>query len=167
MVGTQAKATLLATVEAEREHWRRLVAEVGPDRLELPGAMGEWAFKDLAAHLTGWRDRTTARLAAAARGQNEPPPPWPAELTEDDAINGWIRDQNADKSPEEVLAEADLSYDRLAAALAALSDEDIATPGRFAWMEGGSIASADLFGHLHEEHEPEVRRWLADGATGR
>ena len=42
--------------------------------LEQPGAMGDWTFKDVAAHLTAWRRRTVVRLEAAARGEAEPPP---------------------------------------------------------------------------------------------
>ena len=46
-----------------------------------PGPMGEWTFKDLAAHLLGWRDRThrpgsKPRRRAGAPSQRRP---WPAD----------------------------------------------------------------------------------------
>ncbi len=56
------KADALAAIDAEREIWRQLVAEVGDDRMEEPGPMGAWTFKDLAAHLTGWRQHSIARI---------------------------------------------------------------------------------------------------------
>jgi hypothetical protein len=28
-------------------------------------------------------------------------------------------------------------------------------------MEGESLAETDLFGHLHDEHMPSIRAWLA------
>jgi hypothetical protein len=59
------------------------------------------------------------------------------------------------------MADADRSFDRLAAALDSLSDEDLLTPGRFAWAGGGALVDGDFFGHLREEHEPAVRAWLA------
>ncbi len=90
----------------------------------------------------------------------EPPTPWPGHLTGDDAINAWIYERNRDRS-REVLAEADASFARLAAAVAALPDEDLTAPGRFAWLEGQPLVAADFFGHLHEEHEPSIRAWLA------
>ena len=62
-------------IDEVRARWRRLVADVGPDRLEEPGAMGDWTFKDVAAHLTAWRRRTIDRVEALVRGAPEPPPP--------------------------------------------------------------------------------------------
>ncbi|MDQ4099499.1 MAG: ClbS/DfsB family four-helix bundle protein, partial [Chloroflexota bacterium] len=118
-------------------------------------------FKDLAAHLIGWRERTIGRIEAAARGEPEPPPPWPAEFTEDDTINDWIYHQHRDQPLRDVLADADQSYARLAAAVAALPEEAVTTPGYFPWMEGRALADGNLFDHLHEEHEPDVKAWLA------
>ena len=74
MADSRAKADALARIDAERRYWRDLVAEVGEDRMDEPGPMGEWTFKDLAAHLLGWRQRTIARLEAAAAGEREPAP---------------------------------------------------------------------------------------------
>ncbi|HEX8036254.1 MAG TPA: maleylpyruvate isomerase N-terminal domain-containing protein [Ktedonobacterales bacterium] len=156
---TTGKDGLLARIRAEHESWRALLAEIGEERMEEPGPMGDWTFKDLVAHLGGWRERTIRRLEAGP-GQ-EPPTPWPSNLTDDDEINAWIYEQNRVRALRDVLADYDAHFGRLAAAIAALPDEDVTTPGRFEWMEGGALAEADLFGHLHEEHEPSIRAWLA------
>ena len=152
---------LLRRIEAERDQWRALVEAIGEARMEEPGPVGSWSFKDLAAHLTGWRERTIRRLEAPPGA--EPPPPWPADLTEDDAINDWIYERSRDRPLPEVLAEADQSFAHLAAAVRALPEPDLSTPGRFAWMEGQAVAEGDFFGHFHEEHEDAVRAWLAEG----
>ena len=159
MSTVRTKDDLLAHIQAEHANWRALVAEVGEERMEQPGPMGDWTFKDLVAHLTGWRERTIRRLEAGPG--REPTTAWPSHLTEDDEINQWIYEQNRDRPLREVLAEADASHQRLAAAVAALPEEDLTTPGRFAWMEGKPLADGDFFGHLHEEHEPDIRAWLA------
>lgn len=156
------KDELLASIQDERGAWKALVARVGNGRMEEPGPMGAWTFKDLAAHLTGWRERTIRRLEAAGRSGPEPPPPWPVELTEDDPINDWIHRQHRDRPLHDVLAEADQSYARLAAAIAALPEEAVVTPGYFPWMEGRALVDGGLFGHFHEEHEPDVEAWLAN-----
>ena len=155
---------VLDAIAEERVAWSDLVAAVGADRMLEPGPMGDWTFKDLAAHLTGWRERSIVRLEAAARGEQEPPPPWPAELTEDDAINDWIQARSRDRSVSEVLADADASYLRLSQAVQALPDEALWDPAYFPWTEGTPLGQAivdrSYFGHLHEEHEPDVRAWL-------
>lgn len=155
------KDELLARIGLEQALWRELVAEVGHERMERPGPMGEWSFKDLAAHLTGWRDRTIGRLEAGPGG--DPPPPWPSGLTTDDEVNTWIYARHRDRPLLAVLDEADASFTRLAAAVEALPQADVTTPGRFAWLDGACVADADFFGHFHDEHEGDVRAWLARG----
>ena len=163
---TGAKESLLARIDNEREQWQRLVTEIGQDRMEEPGPMGEWTFKDLAAHLTGWRERTLARLDAGP-GQ-EAQLPWPAELDDDDeAVNQWLYERDRDRPLDDILIEADTSFERLASAIRALPEEDLITPGRFPWLGEETLADADFFGHLHEEHESDIRRWLAERNTTR
>lgn len=161
MSNTRTKADTLAHIAEFREHWRQLVAEVGEDRMEQPGPMGEWTFKDLVAHLTFWRMWAITQLEAGPEG--EATAPWPAGLTEDDydQINAWVYAQNRDRPVRDVLADADASFDRLAAAIAALPEEDVTTPGRFAWLGDQALADVDFAGHLTEEHEPDIRAWLA------
>lgn len=153
---------MLARIRDEQQAWRAVVDEVGADRMLEPGPMGEWTFRDLAAHLLGWRERTIAYIEAAVRGEGRPRDPWPDGLGDPDAVNDWIQEQHAGRTPEEVLADVDLSFDRLAAALAALPDARLADPNAIAGFEGYSPAGTDWLSHWHEEHEDDVRRWLAE-----
>lgn len=161
----------VAAINREREAWDTLLAEVGEDRMLEPGPMGDWTFKDLVAHLTDWRERTLRRLEAAAQGQPEPPAPWPADLEDDDedkavdAINAWFQEQSANKLLGEVLDESRASYARLADVVQQLPDAALTDGGYFAWTGGQplgeAITSGVIFGHLYDEHEAEIRRWLA------
>jgi hypothetical protein len=159
-LGVDHRAELVARCERERQVWRGLVDEVGIDRMTEPGPMGPWSFKDLAAHLLGWRDRTIARLEAAAQGR-APPPVWPSELRDDDSINDWIQARSDGRSVRAVLDDADRSYERLSDAIAALPEETVTSTVALPWMQGESLAETDLFSHLHDEHMPSIRTWLA------
>ena len=125
--------------------------------------MGEWTFKDLAAHLLFWNERTLARLEQGPGGTI--PTPWPASMgAEDDIedwdeVNAWIRAQYWGRSLRDVLAETDRQYERFAAAIAAMPEDDLMTPGRWGWGDS-ALVDAKFFGHLHEEHEPAIRAWL-------
>lgn len=156
------RADVVDRIEQIRDRWRRLVADVGEQRMELPGAMGDWSFKDVASHLSAWRRRTIDRLEAAGRGDPPPPAPWPAGLgdAEDDPINAWIHERTKDRPLSDVLAHADATYDAFLAAVLALPPKDATDPERFDWLEGEALVDADFAGHL-DEHEPDVRRWLA------
>ncbi|MCC7022595.1 MAG: ClbS/DfsB family four-helix bundle protein [Thermomicrobiales bacterium] len=159
------KGEVLAAIDRERQAWEDLLAEIGEARMLEPGPMGDWSFKDLTAHLTGWRARWLQRLEAAANGQPEPPPVWPANRTTDDEINAWIHEINEDRLLGEVIGESRESFARLAEIVQMLPDEALNDPGRFPWLEGQALGPAlvngGYFGHFHEEHEPDVRRWLA------
>jgi uncharacterized protein (TIGR03083 family) len=156
---TKTKADLIGAIRADQQFWRGLVAEVGPDRFDEPGPMGEWTFGDMAGHLLGWRDRSIARVEAGARGEPEPADPWPDDLADDDRVNDWIQAQNAGRSAAELVAAYDASYDRLAAAVDALSEEQATDPRTFPWI-GEAIVDIDFTDHLHSEHVPSVRAWL-------
>ncbi|MEO8230111.1 MAG: maleylpyruvate isomerase N-terminal domain-containing protein [Chloroflexota bacterium] len=164
MTDEARRAALIERLGGIRERWRRLVADIGPERSEQPGAMGEWTFKDVAAHLTAWRTRTVLRLAAARRGDPPPPPLWAADLgeddVEDDSINAWLHERDKDRPLADVLAEADAIYDDFIAAVVSLPIGLATDPTRFDWLEGQALVEADFSGHL-DEHEPDVRAWLA------
>lgn len=153
------KSDLVAAIRADQQFWRGLVAEVGPDRLDEPGPMGEWTFGDMAGHLLGWRNRTISRLEAAGRGEPDPAPPWPAGLDDDDDINAWIHEQHVGRSPEQNVADYDASYDRLVAAIEPISEAQAHDTAAFPWI-GEPLVNVDFSGHLHDEHVPSVRAWL-------
>jgi hypothetical protein len=159
------KSALLERIARERTFWEQLLAEIGEERMLKPGATGDWTFKDVVAHLNGWRSKTLARLDAARHGHAPAAPPWPAQLDEDDdvdQINDWIYQASFDRPLQAVLGEYSDSFQRMHDSVMALSERDLTEPGRHPWLEGSTLAEVVTasFGHLHEEHEPVLRAWL-------
>lgn len=165
---TPTKDDLLAAIAIEHRFWDALVATVETAGLmDRSGANnGPWTFRDMAAHLNAWRGLTVARLEAAHRGAGPPAHPWPAGLEEGrdiDAINAWFVARDKDRPAAAVLAESTAQFDAMAVAVAAMSADDLLTPGRFAWLSDLPIGPAVLgysFTHLHTDHEPDIRAWL-------
>ena len=153
------RADLVRRIEVIRDRWHQLVADVGKERMELPGAMGDWTFKDVAAHITAWRRKTIGRLEAAGQGEPPPPTPWAAEFGEEetDPVNAWIYERTKDDQLGAVLAEAAATYDGFIAAVRALPVEDAARE-RASWDES-QVEDGHPYGHLGE-HERGVREWL-------
>jgi len=151
-----------ARLRDDQRFWRDLVAEVGREHMTEPGPMGEWSFKDLAAHLAAWRNYRIPMVEAAGRAEPLPAPPWPAQLTEDDydAINAWFQERDQVRTLDDVLADYDRSFERLAAALEALPESVAHDPNGLPWMGGEAAVDADFTEHLHEEHMPAIRAWL-------
>ena len=149
-----------AVIKADQQFWRDLAAEVGPERYDEPGTIGEWSFGELAGHLVGWRERTIARLEAAARGEPDPLPFEPDTDDEIDAMNDTIRETYAGRPAAELVDAYTDTYDRLIRALDALPLSTLTDPHALSFTEGAALIEIAFTGHLHEEHVPGVRAWL-------
>ena len=124
MVELSTREQLLEAVGTLRSDLNDAIDQAGAERLEQPGSFGPWTFKDLIAHLTGWRIVTARRLEAGLSG-DQLTFPWPGHLKEGvdtDAINDWFYETNRDKLVDQVLSESRDTFDRVAAALKGLSD---------------------------------------------
>ena len=158
------KSELLNGVREEYLQWEALLNQIGEARMDQPGAAADWSIKDIVAHLTGWRRRTVARLQAAQRGEGEPPSYWPTHLQTVDDINAWIYETNHERPVREVPDESHDVFQQMFAAIEGLPDEVLSDPAHhLPWLEAQSIKPSDFFAHFHEEHEPDMRAWLARG----
>jgi len=161
MATIATKAQLLDQLGQERARWEALLAEIGSTRMEVPNSLNEWTFKDTVAHLTTWWRRNVAILADVRRG--DPPAEHPSQR-DVQVINQWIYYTNRDRPIEDVLRDVATVWQEFESALAAFDEQDLMEPGRFAWLDGqalGPYALDDFLKHLHDEHEPAIRGWLA------
>src|SRR5258708_9355311 len=58
-------ARLASILQAERTQWNTLLAEVGLERIGVPGVEGEWSVKEVVAHLT-WYEQSIVEGAQQA-----------------------------------------------------------------------------------------------------
>ena len=156
-----SKSQLLAELQDEQAAWEALLGGIDEARMTEPGVAGEWSIKDIVAHLTGWRKRSVSRFQAALRRQPLPAPPWPSHLHTDDEINAWIFTSNRDRPLSAILQEDRAVFQQLVETLSAFSEAELMDPHRFEWLQGESWSGAAFFAHFHEEHEPDIRAWLA------
>src|SRR5437763_5669565 len=164
MGATFRKIQLLSELKNGNAFWQRLLDDICEGNMTQPEVAGGWSIKDIVAHLTGWRRRTVLRFRAALDPTVDMTPSWPAELDEDDEvdeINVWIYKANRDRPLADVLNDSREVFQQLVAEVSALSDEQLNDPQRFPWLEGERLTGAFIFGHFHEEHEPDMRAWLA------
>ncbi len=158
------KSELLDWLQKKYQEWEALLDQIDPARMEQPGVNGDWSMKDIVAHLTGWNRWLVIRFQAA-RGEAKPPPPWPAQLQEDDEINAWIYESNRNRSLEEVLDETHQVHQQLLAVIDSLPDDvriERVEPSYFlVWVGDERFPASDFFDHFHDDHESDVRAWLA------
>lgn len=160
------REALLEAVQKLRAYLESFISQVSNERMEEPGSFGDLAFKDVIAHLTAWRQVTVARLEGGVH-REEPVFPWPAHLNEEpdtDEINRWFYETNRNKPIAEILRESGETFDRALRAIAELPEDDLLQPNRFSWLGAWRLGPATVSGmllHYHEDHEPEIRAWLA------
>ena len=159
------KAELLNWLQEKYQEWEGFLDQIGPTRMEQAGVNGDWSMKDIVAHLTGWNRWLVARFQAAGRNEPEPPPPWPAHLETEDEINAWIYESNRGRSVREVLEETHQVHQQLLAVIEGLPDdvriERIEPAYYLVWVDGKRFPASEFFDHFHDDHEPDVRAWLA------
>jgi hypothetical protein len=156
------KPELIAGMQKEYQGWQELLDQIGLEHMDEPSVAGHWSIKDIGAHLTGWRRRTVARLQAAGLGDLELPPPWPSHLQTDDEINAWIYETNHARPVQEILDESNQVFLKLLSAIEGLPDQAFTDVQRYLpWWEGSFLNPDAFFAHFHEEHEADMRAWLA------
>jgi hypothetical protein len=167
MIELSTRKQLLEAIEKLRSDLNDAIEQAGEEWLEQPGSFGPWTFKDLIAHLTGWRIVTARRLEAGLSG-DQLTFPWPSHLKEGvdtDAINDWFYETNRNKPVDQVLSESRETFERVERALGELANDDLFMPGRFIWLnwtdEGlGPAVIRGSWNHYYVEHEPDIRAWL-------
>ncbi|HEU4783033.1 MAG TPA: DinB family protein, partial [Ktedonobacterales bacterium] len=163
--GRPMTATRLADIlRTERAQWNALLAQVGPNRMEIPGVEGVWSVKELVAHLT-WYER--AVVDGAAQIMNTGTFTRPNDGRGMDERNVRIAAESRARPTDEVLAEADDVFAQLLKVIAACPDDllnnakllglpDDVPP----WMRVANNS------YLHyQQHEQSIRAWLAHQET--
>jgi hypothetical protein len=168
------KADLLRAIETEQDWWRAvfdLAAADGP----LTGDEsldGAWTYKELLAHVLGWRRLTLARLEAAATNSGKPAPPWPDGMSDEtamgtDEINAWFQAESREQSLDQVIGGMTANLDGLHDVVEQMPAADLLTPGKYPWLGEGFDSlpvGPALIGysitHVHVDHAPTLEAWL-------
>lgn len=165
MAPVETKGQLLEQFRQERAHWEALLAEVGEARMQIPNSLDDWTFKDTVAHLTTWWRRNVAILADVRRGNRPAEHPSQRDVQ---VINRWVYYTNRDRPLEDVLRDVAAVWQEFESSLSGFDEQELMEPGRYAFLDGqalGPSALHDFVIHLHDEHEPAIRAWLARPGT--
>ena len=111
------------------------------DRLEEPGACGDWSVKDLMAHMAFWDDRAVYVADTIGAGEEIEPIDWQEANTREATLRAnWTLEE----SRREMLA----AHDRVIEALERHPELD------------ASVWEGDTFDH-YNEHAADIRKWLS------
>jgi hypothetical protein len=157
-------ARFLAVLRAERAQWDALLAEVGPERMTVPGVEGEWSVKEIVGHLT-WYERVVVDGARRIMRTGTYGRTGLARLPID-ARNERLAAESRARSTEDVLGESRRVHDDLLSTLQAVPDEQLNNPDRFGLPAGvppWRLVAANTYEH-YRGHGESIRAWLHETA---
>ncbi|NWG17203.1 MAG: ClbS/DfsB family four-helix bundle protein [Chloroflexi bacterium] len=151
------KAHFLARLQAERQTWEDVLALIDEGYMGEQGVSGSWSVKDIIGHVAWYEEQMAAILENRALDVSDL---WFRSLEE---RNTAIVEQNRQRPLHEVREDARRAFERLMAAIEALSEEDLTDAARFPdmpldWVPWRAIA-ANSYAHYHQ-HLPEICHWL-------
>lgn len=135
------KSELLAESQAEYEALEGFLAGLTPEQMAQPGALGEWAVKDVLAHLLEWQAMFLGWYAAGLRGETPRLPHPDYKWNQTPALNQMIFEKHCARPLDEILAEFRASHQQTMALAEELSEDDLFTAGRFPWANPHRMAT--------------------------
>ena len=135
------KAQILSESRKEHDALEQLLATLTPEQMVQPGIVGEWSAKDVLAHLTEWQQMVIGWYSAGLAGDSPSLPAAGFKWSELPALNQVIYEKYRDRSLAHVLDAFGASYRQITAWVESLSEEDLFTPGRYAWAKTNALAS--------------------------
>ena len=159
------KTELIDWLKSEQKQWQDLLRKFDHADMETPGVNGDWSLKDLVAHLTMWHRDHILCLDAAVRGTPVADPPWPLEISDKDEINAWILSQCRRRTLEDVLHENEQVFEALMGIVKSFPDEveiEIMEERPIVRFGEQQFSVGYFFDHFHEDHEAQIREWLAN-----
>ena len=153
------KQDLLTNIRRERTALDDLLAQLHDRAMLAPAREDGWSAKDILAHLAAWEQRLL-RWLARWRETGDPGRPEVGVTWDDfDGLNERDYVVAKEKSLEEVRREAGVSYQAIASALDAMSDDELATRPETADGPSWSwIVGANTYRH-YKEHRAEMEAW--------
>ncbi|MEK7353722.1 MAG: ClbS/DfsB family four-helix bundle protein [Chloroflexota bacterium] len=142
MTKHRSKNALIEAIQVEHLRLEKSLALISTRDMVEQGAVGTWSVKDVLAHLTAWEQLLLNWYDAGLFGKT-PSPPLPTGMSKNaiDKLNQDIFEQNRKRPLASVLNEFQTSYQQVLVTMLMVQEEDMFTPGRYAWT--GRLMLAD------------------------
>jgi nicotinamidase-related amidase len=135
------KQQLLDEAQKKYEALGRQVASFTPEEMVRPGVIGTWSIKDILAHLLEWQTMLMGWYEAGLRGETPAVPAEEYNWSQLPELNQAIYERCRDAALDDVRSQLDASHRHMLDVVASLSEEELFTPERYAWIGINTLAS--------------------------
>jgi hypothetical protein len=133
------KEQLLKEIEKERNALEEFLSGLSAEEAIRPGALGPWSAKDVMAHLLEWEQMFLGWHKAGLKGKMPEKPAPGFKWNQLPQLNQQIYEKYSARSLREVQKLFRASYRQMLKMIQGFSEQDLFTPGRFAWTEKHSL----------------------------
>lgn len=160
------KAGLLEDIRVQRSRLMKNLDILDAEQMTQTGVVGEWSVKDMLAHLIDWEQRFIGWYRAGVRGETPETPAPGLNWRQLDILNQQIYEKHKDRLLADVLAEFDASYEEILDLVNGMSEQELFTPGQYAWVGDGILAdwvAANTSNHYNWA-KTCIRKWMKQEA---
>ncbi len=156
----KSKAIILEKLNTERRRLEQNLADISPEQMQQPGAVGEWSVKDVLAHLADWEAHMPVWVESAREGdpvaEIEPGLNW----KQFDDFNQRIYERHRQQSLLEVLAYFHEIHYQFMQMVDEMEKSEMLARGRYTFIGKGAVydwlsayAGHDRWAKAH------IRKW--------
>jgi uncharacterized protein (TIGR03083 family) len=135
------KAQLLETMQKEHQALDQALAPLTSEQISAVSRATQWSIKDVLAHLTAWEQMCLGWYKAGRRGQTPPLPAKGYNWAQLPALNQHILETHRDSPLDDIRRKYRASYQQMLKTVQALAEEELFTPGRYAWTNKNLLAA--------------------------
>ncbi len=135
------KDQILQESKKEHENLEKLLAGLTEEQMTQPGVVGEWAVKDVLAHLYEWEQMVMGWLGASQRGETPAVPGQGFKWSQLPALNQRIYETYRALPLTEVLEMYRASHQKVTETIQSLPEEMLFKPGLYPWMNKNTLAA--------------------------
>jgi len=135
------KTLLLEESQKEYAALEQFLNTLTPQQMTEPGALRDWSVKDVLAHLLEWQQMTLGWYNAGLCGEKPILPAPGYKWSEIPALNQAIYEKHQPAPLEEIVERFRASHRQVMELLHSLSDEQLFTPGQYAWTQNNTLGT--------------------------
>lgn len=135
------KKELIETAQKERTGLEELLATLTSEQMTQPNMIGEWAIKDVLAHLIEWEGMVMQWYETGKKGKTPAVPSAEYNWGQLPALNHAIFIKYRDKSLIEIQKNFKASYKKVLKTIENISEKELFTRNIYPWTNNNLLAA--------------------------
>ncbi|MBN8654733.1 MAG: ClbS/DfsB family four-helix bundle protein [Anaerolineae bacterium] len=135
------KKELIETAQKERTALEELLSTLTPEKMTQPNMIGEWAIKDVLAHLIEWEGMVMQWYETGKKGKTPAVPSAEYNWGQLPALNHAIFLKYRDKSLIEIQKNFKASYKKVLKTIENIPEKELFTRNIYPWTNNNLLAA--------------------------